>query len=127
VRRHGERRTNREERRAGARQGAPGDGQGARRARAARARHPPVRLGGAFHLDAARPCDELRPPENARRPRRSGQGGALRIAARLAPPPIDAGEITDKGSINQRAVLRHRAESVEALYVGGPDVISLDS
>jgi feruloyl-CoA synthase len=31
-------------------------------------------------------------------------------------PSIDAGEITDKGSINQRAVLKHRAAQVEALY-----------
>jgi feruloyl-CoA synthase len=29
---------------------------------------------------------------------------------------IDAGEITDKGSINQRAVLQRRAALVEALY-----------
>ena len=32
------------------------------------------------------------------------------------PPSIDVGEITDKGSINQRAVLAHRAALVEALY-----------
>ena len=32
------------------------------------------------------------------------------------PPSLDAGEITDKGSINQRAVLRHRAALVEELY-----------
>ncbi len=32
------------------------------------------------------------------------------------PPAIDLGEITDKGSINQRAVLHHRAAVVEALY-----------
>lgn len=31
-------------------------------------------------------------------------------------PSIDKGEITDKGSINQRAVIRHRAGEVEALY-----------
>jgi feruloyl-CoA synthase len=28
------------------------------------------------------------------------------------PPTIDRGEVTDKGSINQRAVLTHRAETV---------------
>ncbi len=33
-------------------------------------------------------------------------------------PSIDHGEITDKGSINQRAVLQHRAALVEALYAG---------
>jgi feruloyl-CoA synthase len=32
------------------------------------------------------------------------------------PPSIDRGEITDKGSINQRAVLAHRADAVRALY-----------
>ena len=36
------------------------------------------------------------------------------------PPSLDAGEITDKGSINQRAVLRHRAALVEELYADGP-------
>ena len=40
------------------------------------------------------------------------------------PPSIDAGEITDKGYLNQRAVLDRRAELVERLYAGeGPDVI----
>lgn len=32
------------------------------------------------------------------------------------PPSIDAGELTDKGSINQRAVLERRAGLVELLY-----------
>ncbi len=46
-------------------------------------------------------------------------GSATRIArwhvlAEL--PSIDVGEVTDKGSINQRAVLAHRAALVEALY-----------
>ena len=34
------------------------------------------------------------------------------------PPSIDLGEVTDKGSINQRAVLTHRAALVDALYAG---------
>ena len=46
-------------------------------------------------------------------------GSANRIA-RLCllaePPTIDRGEVTDKGSINQRAVLTHRAAIVEALH-----------
>jgi feruloyl-CoA synthase len=46
-------------------------------------------------------------------------GSATRIA-RLCllsePPTIDKGEITDKGSINQRAVLTHRADTVEKLH-----------
>jgi feruloyl-CoA synthase len=46
-------------------------------------------------------------------------GSANRIA-RLClladPPTIDRGEVTDKGSINQRAVLSHRADTVAALH-----------
>jgi feruloyl-CoA synthase len=34
----------------------------------------------------------------------------------LEPPSIDLGEITDKGSLNQRAVLKHRAELVHLIY-----------
>ena len=40
------------------------------------------------------------------------------------PPSLDRGEVTDKGYINQRAVLEHRAELVEALYRGGGDVVT---
>jgi feruloyl-CoA synthase len=44
------------------------------------------------------------------------------------PPSIDAGEITDKGYINQRAVLARRQDIVAALYdPGEPAVISLSS
>ncbi len=46
-------------------------------------------------------------------------GSATRITRALlldTPPSIDVGEITDKGSINQRAVLSHRAALVDALY-----------
>ena len=50
---------------------------------------------------------------------KSGTGSANRIA-RLCllsePPTIDKGEITDKGSINQRSVLTHRADTVAALH-----------
>jgi feruloyl-CoA synthase len=48
-------------------------------------------------------------------------GVATRIdwAAWLTEPPaLDKGEITDKGSVNQRAVLTHRAEKIESLYDG---------
>jgi feruloyl-CoA synthase len=51
----------------------------------------------------------------------SSTGSANRIArAHIVsePPSIDRGEVTDKGSINQRAVLKHRAELVEALHTG---------
>jgi feruloyl-CoA synthase len=46
-------------------------------------------------------------------------GSANRIArAHITsePPSIDKGEVTDKGSINQRAVLKHRAALAEALH-----------
>ena len=36
------------------------------------------------------------------------------------PPSLDVGEVTDKGSINQRAVLTHRAALVEELYANPP-------
>jgi len=36
------------------------------------------------------------------------------------PPSLDIGEMTDKGSINQRAVLTHRAAIVEELYAAPP-------
>ncbi|PSS58434.1 feruloyl-CoA synthase [Pseudomonas sp. BBP2017] len=52
---------------------------------------------------------------------RDAQGNASRIewlALLEEPPSIDHGEITDKGSINQRAVLQRRAAQVEALYRG---------
>jgi feruloyl-CoA synthase len=48
-----------------------------------------------------------------------GTGSATRVARLLLleePPQIDRGELTDKGSINQGAVLKHRAQSVERLY-----------
>jgi feruloyl-CoA synthase len=57
---------------------------------------------------------------------RSGTGSATRVARALVlvePPGIDRGEITDKGSINQRAVLAHRDALVEHLYAGGAGVI----
>jgi feruloyl-CoA synthase len=50
-------------------------------------------------------------------------GSASRIERAILldiPPSIDAGELTDKGSINQRAVLYHRAALVEELYLRQP-------
>jgi feruloyl-CoA synthase len=40
----------------------------------------------------------------------------VRAIVQAEPPSADAGEITDKGYINQRAVLEHRAAEVAALY-----------
>jgi feruloyl-CoA synthase len=47
-----------------------------------------------------------------------------RVLIMSEPPSIDANEITDKGYMNQRAVLERRAALVDRLYSGDPDVIS---
>jgi feruloyl-CoA synthase len=50
-------------------------------------------------------------------------GGSTRICRLILmaePPSLDAGEATDKGSINQRAVLTRRAALVEELYATPP-------
>ncbi|MCX7815108.1 MAG: feruloyl-CoA synthase [Tepidimonas ignava] len=50
---------------------------------------------------------------------RQATGSANRVARLILladPPSLDRGEITDKGSINQRAVLAHRADTVDKLY-----------
>ncbi|HYL25591.1 MAG TPA: AMP-binding protein, partial [Burkholderiales bacterium] len=48
-----------------------------------------------------------------------------RLLVMTEPPSIDANEITDKGYINQRAVLERRAALVEKLYAGGEGVITV--
>jgi feruloyl-CoA synthase len=45
-----------------------------------------------------------------------GSSRVCRIILLEEPPSLDAGEATDKGSINQRAVLSRRAAMVEELY-----------
>ncbi len=60
---------------------------------------------------------------------RAASGSAtrvMRIIALKEPPRFERGEITDKGSINQRAMLSHRADLVAALYDGGDDVIRFE-
>jgi feruloyl-CoA synthase len=58
----------------------------------------------------------------------SDSAGSSMAPARLLvlehPPSIDDGEITDKGYINQRAVLERRAQQVDHLHAGGPGVIA---
>ncbi|WNV89590.1 feruloyl-CoA synthase [Umezawaea sp. Da 62-37] len=59
----------------------------------------------------------------------SGLGSASRITRLLLlaePPDLDAGEITDKGYVNQLAVLERRADAVDRLHAEppGPDVIT---
>jgi feruloyl-CoA synthase len=59
---------------------------------------------------------------------RESTGSSTRIARAMVmemPASIDSGEVTDKGSINQRAVLKSRAALVERLYADapGPDIM----
>ncbi|CBJ39853.1 coenzyme A ligase, putative long-chain-fatty-acid--CoA ligase (plasmid) [Ralstonia solanacearum CMR15] len=59
---------------------------------------------------------------------RTATGSANRIARlRLLDeaPSLDHGEVTDKGSINQRAVLARRAALIEAIYAGGDGKVML--
>ncbi|MBK6863683.1 MAG: feruloyl-CoA synthase [Ideonella sp.] len=55
----------------------------------------------------------------------AGAGGSSKRIARALleaePPSAEHGELTDKGSINQRAVLARRSASVQALYALPPD------
>ena len=46
-----------------------------------------------------------------------------RLLVMSEPPSIDANEITDKGYMNQRAVLARRAALVEKLYGDSAEVI----
>ena len=72
-------------------------------------------------------CEALRgglAAHNRDHPRPSYRIGRALLMDR--PPSIDANEVTDKGYINQLAVLECRADLVERLYTGGPEVIVLD-
>jgi feruloyl-CoA synthase len=56
----------------------------------------------------------------------TGSSNCIRRAIILEEPPsLDAGEMTDKGSINQRAVLSRRAALVEELYRDPPGALVL--
>jgi feruloyl-CoA synthase len=54
---------------------------------------------------------------------------ALRAMLLAEPPSIDAGEITDKAYLNQRAILENRANLVELLHdeAGHEEVITLST
>ena len=61
--------------------------------------------------------------EGLRRLNAGAGGSSHRIARALLlsePPSIDRGEITDKGYLNQRACLTHRAQLVERLHSDPP-------
>ena len=54
---------------------------------------------------------------------KSSTGGSNRVCRAILlaePPSLDAGEMTDKGSINQRAVLSRRAALVDETYAEKP-------
>jgi len=53
-------------------------------------------------------------------PARGTSARVMRALLLAEPPSLDIGEMTDKGSINQRAVLVHRARLVEELYAEPP-------
>jgi len=60
---------------------------------------------------------------------RAATGSATRVVAAMIltrPLSFDLGEVTDKGSVNQRAVLRQRADLVDALYKGAQGVVTAD-
>jgi feruloyl-CoA synthase len=72
------------------------------------AAHPVIRAAFAKHLSAFNG---------------GGAGSSMRVARLILAdelPSIDAGEMTDKGSINQRAVLARRAALVGELYAAAP-------
>ena len=80
----------------------------------------------------ALPADELAEKIRAGLQAMRAEGGGSSQAPSRAlllnePPSVDAGEITDKGYLNQRAVLTRRAAQVLALYssVPNPAVIRL--
>ena len=50
-------------------------------------------------------------------------GSATRVVRAIVlddPPSLDAGEVTDKGSLNQRAILDRRRALVDDLYAEAP-------
>ncbi len=60
---------------------------------------------------------------------RQATGSSNRVVRAIlldTPPSLDVGEATDKGSINQRMVLRHRAALVDELYAPSGRVIAID-
>ena len=119
-----------------------------RRLRAAGARRRDRRHQSRRNLGAGHPRSRRLPPDQSETSRRTtlrrppndasiraafrerfqklmaaATGSSNRITRAIlldAPLSIDRGEVTDKGSINQRAVLEHRNELVEELYAATP-------
>jgi feruloyl-CoA synthase len=75
------------------------------------------------------PAQQASPAEMLSRLRTFESTGSSNRVARMLlldePPSLDAGEMTDKGSINQRAVLARRAALVEELYSDSEKVLRI--
>jgi feruloyl-CoA synthase len=57
----------------------------------------------------------------------AGQSARVKRFAILTDPPnVDAGEVSEKASINQSIALKRRAASVDALYADGPGVRGIE-
>ncbi len=77
----------------------------------------PAEAPPAAVLSDSKVRDECRKRLNALAKRSTGSSNRVcRVVLMEEPPSLDAGEATDKGSINQRAVLSRRAALVEELY-----------
>ncbi len=77
----------------------------------------PAEASAAAVLGDARVRDEFRKRLNAlARQSTGGSNRVCRLVLMDEPPSLDAGEATDKGSINQRAVLTRRAALADELY-----------
>ncbi|MCB1343408.1 MAG: feruloyl-CoA synthase [Pseudooceanicola sp.] len=80
--------------------------------------------GGEDPVNGPRVRDELARRLSGHAARATGSATRVTRALLLTDPlDFDRGEMTDKRSINQRAVLRNRAAMVEQLYSGDPAVI----
>ena len=81
-------------------------------------------LGALLFLSTPAPRDELSRRLRSLAARATGSSNRIVRAMVLdEPPSLDAGELTDKGTVNQRAVLARRATLVDELYAGSPRVM----
>src|SRR5262245_11164702 len=96
--------------------------------------HDRSEVGALVFLSAA--AKEMKPEElrsrlSAALAKLQDEGGSsthpVRLLVLSEPPSIDANEITDKGYVNQRAVLERRAALVERLHAGGEGVIPVSA
>jgi feruloyl-CoA synthase len=90
----------------------------------------PALPAGDFAAAAADPVIRRAFAERLKKFAADATGSSTRITRAVlldTPLSIDRGEVTDKGSINQRAVLEHRAGLIDGLYAPSPDpqIISL--